>query len=134
MEKKKPKSEIKVVIYFKRRANGIEYTPEEVQKKFNRKEDYKYCYFPRKGGGYITDHEKGWNMAEQDINNAINTDNIYKGMILLCKANGDEERAANYKHGTGWDFYHRPEFYVSDKGHRYISKYQSLAIMQKRSA
>ena len=127
--KKTHKSKIKIVVYFKRKKDGTPFTAEEITKIFNRKEEYKYTYFPKKGGGYITDHERGFDAAHETIRQHITNDNVLKACIFLCSIKtGIEERAANYIHGSGWEFFHRPEFVTTAAGHRYISRYQSLPI------
>ena len=133
-EKKTPKSPIKIVVYFKKDEHGREFTPEEILKKYNRKEQYIYCYFPKAGGGWITNHEKGFDNADKQIRDIINNNNTYKSMIFLCKNDGSEERVVNYVDKVGWEFYSRPTFVTLESGHRYISKYQTLEINKKQIA
>lgn len=133
--KKQHKSEIKIVIYFKNRKEGAAYTDEDKAKSFNRKEQYFYTYFPKKGGGFVTNHEQAFDNAHNKISEQINYKNVHKAMIFLCNLKtGAEERAANYVDGIGWQFFHRPEFNTTAAGHRYISRYQSLPIFNKIAA
>ena len=116
------KSPIKVVLYFKCRPDGRAFYDEEIRLRYNRKVSYMFCYFPKMGGGHITDHEKAFNNAEKYIKDNIK--NIFKAMIFLVKENGDEFRIVNYIDKYGWQFFHRPQFITTIDGHRYISKYE----------
>ena len=129
--KKTHKSEVKIVVYFKRRANGVEYTQQEITQKVNRKEQYFYCYFPKKGGGWITNHERGFDDAEAQLKRHIAEKNVIKGMIFLCSLKtGAEERVVLFRDLINWEFFHRPEFVTTAAGHRYISRYQSLPVLK----
>ncbi len=127
-------SPVKIVIYFKRKKDGTPYTQDEINQSLNRKQEYKFCFFPKLGGGWVTNHEKGFDTADKHLRDVINSNNLYKGIIFLCKEDGTEERVVNYVDGKGWEFYHRPEFHTTLAGHRYISKYQSLDVFQKMRA
>lgn len=132
---KKHKSNVKIVVYFKRKPDGTLYSEEEKKKHYNRKEKYFFCYFPKKGGGYITNHETGFDNAHAQIEQHIKENNVDKACLFLCNtSNAWEVRVGNYLDGIGWDFFHRPEFHTTPVGHRYVSRYQHLPILKNIAA
>lgn len=134
MEPKKHKSEIKIVVYFHQKKDGAAYTQEEREKHYNRKEDYKFTYFPKLGGGYLTNHEAAFDKAEAEIKALINAKMIYKAMIFLCRTDEsqEEKRVVNWTEKSGWEFYQRPSFKTFSSGHRYIDRYVEFPLYKPK--